>query len=87
MVDIRFEGDYRPAGPQRSANSRMTQFFIDHSFGLVQTPAQASVVQIILCIIFFIIAGMLFSKSGEQAPPSAPSQQLIDAPQPTRPLN
>ena len=85
MVDIRFDQD-APRQNFQARNSRLTQFFIDKSFGLVKTPQQAMVAQIIVSIMLFIFAGMMFSTSAKPAPASAPPQELIDAPQPTRPL-
>lgn len=87
MVDIRFEADSAPVRENfRNPNSRLTQLFIDKSFGIIKTPAQATVAQVIVAIVMFILAGYLFASSAKPAPPSAPSQDLIDAPQPTRPL-
>lgn len=87
MVDIRFEQDtplqnFRAA----SSNTKLTQFFIDKSFGLLKTPKQAMVAQIIVATFLFIFSAYMFSSSVPEAPQSAPSQQLIDSPQPTRPL-
>lgn len=87
MVDIRFEQDV-PRQNFRSAptNTKLTQFFIDKSFGLIQTPKQAVVAQVIVAITLFIFSAYMFAISVPPAPPSAPSQDLIDSPQPTRPL-
>lgn len=80
MVDIRFEGDYKPRSPlSQERNSRITQFFIDKSFGLINTPAQAAIAQLVVAIIFFILAGYMFSKSDDTAVPTKTSQELIDA--------
>lgn len=87
MVDIRFEADSAPVRENfRNSNSKLTQLFIDKSFGLVQTPKQAVIAQVIVAITMFILAGYLFASSAKPAPPAAPSQELIDSPQPTRPL-
>jgi hypothetical protein len=87
MVDIRFEGDSAPVqGNFRNTNSKLTQLFIDKSFGLIKTPQQAVVVQIIVALLLFIFSAWMFATSVPATPPSAPSQELIDAPQPTRPL-
>jgi uncharacterized membrane protein len=86
MVDIRFEQDVLPQKNFRNTNSKLTQLFIDKSFGLVKTPQQAIVAQIIVAVILFIFSATMFATSVPAAPPSAPSQELIDAPQPTRPL-
>lgn len=80
MVDIRFEGDYKPQSPLSSQkNSRITQFFIDKSFGLIETPDQAATVQLIVAIIFFVVAGYMFSKSDDTVVPTKTPQELIDA--------
>ena len=81
MVDIRFEGDYTTPATQRQQqkSSRITQFFIDHSFGLITTPARAATVQVVVAMLLFIFAGYLFSKSGDTVVPTRTSQELIDA--------
>ncbi len=80
MVDVRFEGDYTPQSPLRQQkNSRITQFFIDHSFGMITTASQATVAQVIVAIVFFGIAGYMFSKSGDTVVPAKTPQELIDA--------
>ncbi len=87
MVDIRFEGDSAPVQVNfRNSNSKLTQFFIDKSFGLIKTPQQAMVAQIIVAVILFIFSASMFATSVPSESPSAPTQELIDAPQPTRPL-
>ena len=86
MVDIRFEQD-SPRQNFRNPNSRLTQFFIDKSFGLIKTPAQAAVLQSVVAIALFILAGFLFAKGSETNLPVSPSQDLINRAQPTRPLN
>lgn len=87
MVDIRFEQD-TPLQNLRAApsNTKLTQFFIDKSFGLLKTPKQAMVAQIIVAIFLFIFSAYMFSSSVPEAPPSAPTQEMIDSPQPIRPL-
>jgi hypothetical protein len=88
MADIRFETDYNTSSQTRQQkNPRMTQFFIDKSFGLISTPAQASAVQLVLAVALFMLAGYMFSKSGDITVPTKTPQDLINAPQPTRPLN
>lgn len=80
MVDIRFEGDYKPQSAFSSQrNSRMTQFFINKSFGLISTSAQAAIAQLIVAIVFFILAGYMFSKSDDTVVPTKTSQELIDS--------
>jgi hypothetical protein len=85
MVDIRFEQD-TPRQNFQARNSRLTQFFINKSFGLIQTPGQAAVAQVIVAIGLFIFAGVMFSSGGQTKVNPTPPQNLIDAPQPTRPL-
>ena len=88
MADIRFENEYTaPSRMKLQKNSRITQFFIDASFGLLKTPGQAMVAQIVVAIFLFACAGYLFSRSGDTAVPTSPDQNLINAPQPARPLN
>lgn len=80
MVDIRFESDYKPQSPlSQQKNSLITQFFIDKSFGLIKTPAQAATAQLIVAITFLIVAGYMFSKSDDTVVPTKTSQELIDA--------
>ncbi len=80
MVDIRFETDYTPLSPQKQQkNSRITQFFIDKSFGLVRTPTQATATQLVFAVVLFIIAGYMFSKSGDTVVPTKTPQELINA--------
>ncbi len=81
MVDIRFEGDYSAPSPlrQQQKSSRITQFFIDKSFGLITTTAQAAVAQVIVAIALFGFASYLFSKSGDTVVPTKTSQELINA--------
>ena len=86
MVDIRFEQD-APRQNFRNPNSRLTQFFIDKSFGLVKTPAQAAILQAVVAIALFILAGFLFARGSETNLPASPNQDLINRPQPTRPIN
>ncbi len=88
MADIRFENEYTaPSRMKQQKNSRITQLFIDASFGLIKTPRQAMVAQVVVTVLLFMCAGYLFSKSGDTAVPTKPDQNLINAPQPTRPLN
>jgi hypothetical protein len=88
MADIRFEEEYiAPGSAKRQNNSRITQFFIDRSFGLIRTPFQAMIVQLVLSGVLFICAGYFFSKSSDLTIPAKPSQELINVPQPTRPIN
>lgn len=87
MADIFFESDSKPARENfRKPNSKLTQLFIDKSFGLIKTPQQAIVAQIIVVVVLLIFSASMFATSVPAKPPSAPSQKLIDAPQPTRPL-
>jgi hypothetical protein len=88
MADIKFIKDRSPSSDRRNPkNSRLTQFIIDKSFGLISTSTQAAVAKLIFASILFVIAGYIFSKSGDSAIPTKTPQNLIDAPQPTRPLN
>lgn len=85
MVDIRFEGDYKPQSPfPRQKNPRITQFFIDASFGLIKTPDQAAKIQLVVVVVFLILAGYLFSKSGDTVVPTQTPQELIDATLPVK---
>jgi hypothetical protein len=80
MADIRFETDYNTSSQTRQQkNSRITQFFIDKSFGLINTPAQATAVQLVLAIALFMFAGYMFSKSGDTVVQTKTSQELINA--------
>lgn len=85
MVDVRFEGDYNTQSQKQrpTKNSRITQFFIDKSFGLLKTPEQAMVAEVVVAIVLFCIAGYMFSKSGDTAVPVKTPQELIDATLPT----
>lgn len=85
MVDIRFDQD-APRQNFRKSNTKLTQFFIDKSFGLVKTPKQAVVAQFILAPLLFIFSAFMFAASVPPTPASSPSPELINAPQPTRPL-
>ena len=89
MVDVRFEGDYAPQSPsnKQQKNSRITQFFIDKSFGLISTPSQAAVAQVIVAIVFFSIAGYMFSKSEAAVVPTKTPQELINATLPANARN
>ena len=85
MVDIRFDQD-APRQDFRTSNTKLTQLFIDKSFGLVKTPKQAVVAQFIVAPLLFIFSAYMFAASVPPTPPRAPSLELINAPQPTRPL-
>ncbi len=86
MADIRFEGEYAISSSQRQQkNSRMTQFFIDKSFGLISTPAQATVIQFIVAVIFFVLAAMFLSKAGDQNAAIRTTPEVLNTPIPTRP--
>ena len=88
MVDIRFEGDYTTSTQTRlQKSSRITQFFIDRSFGFIKTPAQATVVQMIVAVALFVFTGYMFSKSGDTVVPSKTPQELINATLPIRSRN
>ncbi len=79
MPDIRFDGDYKlGAQAKQQRYSRLTQFFIDKSFGLITTPSQAAVAQILTAIVFFAVAGYMFSKSGDTVVPTKTPQELIN---------
>jgi hypothetical protein len=87
MVDIRFEQDTpRQNFRTAPAHTKLTQFFIDNSYGLLKTSNQAMVAQIIIAAILFIFSAYMFATSVPPKPPTAPSQELINSPQPTRPL-
>ena len=87
MVNIRFDQDApRQNFRTAPANTKLTQFFIDKSYGLLKTPQQAMVAQIIIAATLFIFSAYMFATSVPPKPPTKPSQQLIDSPQPTRPL-
>lgn len=85
MVDIRFEEDVT-VQQYRNRNTKIAQFFIDKSFGLVKTSRQAVAAQIIVASILFTFSSYMFAQSVPAAPLRAPSQVLIDSPQPTQPL-
>lgn len=85
MVDIRFEQD-AVVQHYRNRNTKLTQFFIDTSFGMVKTPRQARVAQIIVATVLFIFSSYMFAQSVPKATPRTPTQELIDSPQPTQPL-
>jgi hypothetical protein len=87
MVDIRFEGDSAPIRPRLpNQDSKLTKFFIEHSFGLINNQAQATVAQIILCIALFSVAFILFSNTAEPKI-SQPSKELLERRQPIGPIN
>jgi hypothetical protein len=87
MVDIRFEGDSEPVRPNfRRPNSKLTQLFIDKSFGLIKTRTQAAAVQLIVALVLLCIAAMLFGSNGQTNTVKSPSPDIINRPQPTRPL-
>ena len=85
MADIFFEGDSRPVRENfRNPNSKLTQLFIDKSFGFIKTPKQAMIAQLILIVILALFSTSMFAKSVPK-PPSAPSIEQINAPMPTKP--
>ncbi len=80
MAEIRFEGNRSASSlVKHNKNSRMTQFFIDRSFGLITTPAQATAMQLVLAVALFILAGYMFSKSGDTKVPTKTPQEFINA--------
>jgi hypothetical protein len=86
MVDVRFETDY-VTNAKSKQSSKLTRLFMTWSFGLIKTEKQAVVVQIIVACGLLILSLYLFSKSDAVVAPTTPPQELINTPQPTRPLN
>jgi hypothetical protein len=87
MVDIRFEGDSAPVRPNlKSRESRLTRFLIAKSFGLIKTPQQAAIAQLVLAGGLFIIAGILLNSASDSTTLVSPSSELINARQPVGPL-
>ncbi len=88
MIDIQFESDDIPVPRKKQQqSSRVTQFFIDFSFGYIKTPKEAVKAQLVVGILLLILSGYFFSKSDAIKVPTTPSQELINTPQPTQPFN
>ena len=87
MVDIRFDADSAPMRPNlQNKDSKLTQFFIDKSFGLIKTSQQAVAVQLVVIVGLLLTAMFLFNSASESNSVVSPSPELINARQPVGPL-
>lgn len=82
MAEIHFhEGDTSPTQPpQIQKGGRVTKWLMNHSFGLITTERQATIVQVAIIVIGLVYIFLVWP-DGSGSTVQLPSDELINSPQ------